>query len=69
MADQGGGGSSVGVVAIIAILLLVGLAAWFVMGRGTRSSSPTPASSSAPTEQKSDVHVDVDLPDSVKINP
>jgi hypothetical protein len=64
MAQQGNGGSSVNVVAIVAVLVLVGLAAWFFMGR----SRPT-ATAPAKSEQSSDVHVKVDLPDTVTISP
>lgn len=61
--SNGNGGSSVGVVAIIAILVLVGLGAWLMFGR----SSPRQAAAPAPTEQKSTVEVKVNLPDSVTI--
>ena len=66
MAEDSGGGGSVKVVAIIAILVLVGLAAWFFT-----SQKPRPAATTAPqaTEQKSDIEVKVDLPDSVTIKP
>lgn len=65
MAQQGSGGSSVKVVAIVAVLVLVGLAAWFFMGRGSREAATSPAKS----EQSSDIHVKVDLPDTVTITP
>ena len=65
MAEQNGGGSSVKVVAIIAILVLVALAAWFFKGQKTRPAATTPQA----TEKKSDIEVKVDLPDSVTITP
>jgi len=39
--QQDSGGSGVNVVAIIAILVLIGLAAWFFMGRPSRVSEVT----------------------------
>jgi hypothetical protein len=72
MADEGSGGSSVNIVAIIAILVLVGVGAWFFLGRSrpvapagttTTQSSTTPPA----TDKKPDVTVKVDLPDSVTI--
>ena len=69
MADQGGGGSSVKMVAIIAIVVLVALAAWFVMGQKPRQAAAPAAKGDAPAteEKKSDVEVKVDLPDTVTI--
>jgi hypothetical protein len=66
MAEQGGGGSSVKIVAIIAVVVLVGVALWFYKGQ-----TPRPAATSAPpaVEKKSDIEVKVDLPDSVTIKP
>lgn len=61
--------SSVSIVAIIAILLLVGVAAWFMFGRSGRKVSPTPTQTSAPAQPNSDVNVKVDLPDSINIHP
>jgi hypothetical protein len=63
MAEQGGGGSSVKMVAIIAILVLVGVAVWFFKGQKPRPTAATPQA----TEQKSDIEIKVDLPDSVTI--
>jgi len=63
MAEQGGGGSSVNMVAILAILVLVGLAAWFFMGQRPRPAATAPPAKAA----KSDLEVKVDLPDSVTI--
>ena len=65
MAQQGSSGSSVKVVAIIAVLVLVALAAWFFMGQGSRKATTSPATS----EEKSDIQVEVNLPDTVTINP
>ncbi len=65
MAQQGSGGSPVNVVAIVAVLVLVGLAAWFFMGQRSQKTAPAPANS----EQSSDVHVKIDLPDTVTITP
>ena len=68
MAEQGNGGSSVNVVAIIAILVLVGVAGWFILGQRSRPAEPTAPAANAPaTEKKSDVTVKVDLPDTVTI--
>ena len=41
MGDDGGGGSSVGVVAIIAILILVLLVGYFVLRGGFGRSAPS----------------------------
>lgn len=62
--------SSVGIVAIVAILLLVGLGAWFMFGRGGRTTgAPRQVTTPAPTEQKkSGVDVKVNLPDSINIH-
>jgi hypothetical protein len=70
MAEQGGSGSSVKMVAIIAILVLVALAAWFFMGQRSRqAATPPPAGNAPASEEKADIHVDVDLPDTVTIKP
>ena len=70
MAEQGGGGSSVNMVAIIAIVVLVALVAWFFMGQKSRQTTVSaPAGKAQTTEKKSDVQVDIDLPDSVTIKP
>ena len=63
MAEEGTGGSSVNMVAIIAILLLVAAGGWFFMGQRSR-----PVATNAPaSEEKADFTVKVDLPDSVTI--
>jgi len=70
MAQQGSSGSSVKVVAIIAILVLVALATWFFIGQRSRQATTSPPTSNAPSsEENSDIHVEVDLPDTVRINP
>jgi hypothetical protein len=69
MADEGG--SSVNVVAIIAILILVGVAGWFFMGQRSRPLTPAATSTQSttppPADNKTDVNVKVDLPDTVNI--
>jgi len=65
MAEQGGGGSSVNMVAILAILVLVGLAAWFFMGQRPRPAATAPPAA----EQKSDIEVKVDGPEFWRIGP
>ena len=69
MADQSGGGNSVNMVAIIAIVILVALAAWFFVGQKSRQPAAPAAKSGAPAteEKKSDIEVKVDLPDTVTI--
>ncbi len=70
MAQNGGGGSPVNIVAIIAIVVLVGIVAWFVMGSKSRQTATTPPAAKAPAaEKESDVKVEVDLPDSITIKP
>lgn len=65
MSNGNGSTSNVSVVAIIAILLLVGLGAWLMFGRtGFQTSSPTHS-----TQSDSKVDVKVDVPDSISINP
>jgi len=66
MAEQGGSGSSVKLVAIIAIVILVGGAAWFFMGQRSRQAATSTANAPA-SEKKADIQVDIDLPDSVTI--
>ncbi len=70
MSNGNGSSSSVGIVAIVAILLLVGLGAWFMFGRGGRSGgTPRQVTNPAPTEQKQPgVDVKVNLPDSINIH-
>lgn len=65
MAQPDSGGSSVKVVAIVAVLVLVGGAAWFLMSQ----RSPQPATAAPNSEQSSDFQVKVNLPDSVTITP
>lgn len=65
MAQQSGGGSSVKIVAIVAVLILVGLAGWFYMGQQSRQTATAPGKS----EKSSDVHLKIDLPDTVTITP
>jgi len=70
MAEQGSGGNSVQIVAILAVLVLVALAAWYF----TSGQAAKPAATAAPpaaVEKKSDsdINVKVDLPDSVTIKP
>lgn len=69
MAEQGsgGGGSSVNVVAIVAILVLAGIAAWFFIGRSTKTVATQTQSAPAATPDNNDVNVKIDLPDSVVI--
>jgi hypothetical protein len=55
----------VNVVAIVAVLVLVGLAAWFFMGQRSQQAATGPVKS----EESSDFKVKVDLPDSVTITP
>lgn len=71
MSNGNGSTSNVSIVAIIAILLLVGLGAWLMFGRtGVRSrSTPTQTTQPAPTQDNSGVDVKVDLPDSINIHP
>lgn len=57
------GNSSVGIVAILAILVLVGVASWFIWGRPTGTRAPATTSQPAQT----DVQVKINLPDSVTI--
>jgi hypothetical protein len=55
-------------VAIVAIVILVALAAWFFMGQKSRqTASGRAAGKATTTEKKSDVEVDINLPDSVTI--
>ena len=42
------GGSSVGIVAIVAILVLAGVAAWFIWGRSGSSRGAHQTTTSAP---------------------
>jgi hypothetical protein len=52
MAEDNGGGSGVNALAIIAILVLVGVGAWFFLSR------------QAPVDDTRDIKVDVQLPGS-----
>ena len=72
MAEQGsGGGNSVNMVAIIAMIVIVGIAAWFFLGQSARKTTTSaPADKTqVTTEKEADVKIDVDLPDSVTIKP
>lgn len=71
MAVQGGGGSgsSVNMVAIIAIVVLVALVVWFVAGQKSRQTTTAAPGKTQTTEKKSDVQIEVDLPDTVTIKP
>ena len=66
MPQETNSNSSVGIVAIVAVLILAGAAAWFVWGR---SAGPGPASKAAAGAPANDgnIHVKIDLPDSVVI--
>jgi hypothetical protein len=66
MAEKNSGGSSVNVVAIVAVLVLVGIAAWFFLGRQQKVVAQSPP---AATQDDSDFKVKVDLPDSVTVTP
>ena len=66
MSNGNGSTSNVSVVAIIAILLLVGLGAWLMFGRNGVQTRSTPTQS---TQSDSKVDVKVDVPDSISINP
>jgi hypothetical protein len=68
MAEDSGKGSSVNVVAIIAIIVLVAIAVWFFMGRQPAATPPAPEAA-APSGDNADVKVEVNLPDTVTINP
>ncbi len=67
MSSADGGNSIVKIVAIVAVLILVGGAVWFVWGRsgGSRVPATTTSTTSKPTN--SDITVKIDLPDSVTI--
>jgi ABC-type transporter Mla subunit MlaD len=65
MSEGNSNNSSVGIVAIVALLILVGVGAWFVWGRSRGPVTTTPATTSQPAD--TDIHVKVDLPDSVTI--
>ena len=73
MAEQGsGGGNSVNMVAIIDMMVIVGIAAWFFLGQANRKTTTTSApagKTQTTTEKEADVKIDVDLPDSVTIKP
>jgi hypothetical protein len=66
--SDGSSNSSVKIVAILAVLVLAGAAAWFIWGRsGGPQTQPAATTTSQPDD--ADVHVKVDLPDTVTINP
>lgn len=66
MSEGNSSNSSVGIVAIMAILVLVGVGAWFVWGRSVSSRVPAKATTTS-EPAKADFTVKVDLPDSVVI--
>lgn len=66
MAQESNSNSSVGIVAIVAVLILAGAAAWFVWGRSPGTASSSKAAASAPAKD-GDIHVKIDMPDSVVI--
>ena len=67
MSEDRGGSSSVGIVAIVAVLVLALVGAWFMWGRpGSQKVSPPPATSTAPPDD-ADLDIKVDLPDSITI--
>lgn len=59
------GNGSVGIVAIVAILVLVGVASWFIWGRPNTRHAPMMDTTSQPA--KTGVEVKINLPDSVTI--
>jgi hypothetical protein len=71
------GGSSVGIIAIVAVLVLAGIAAWLFAGRTpttatdtTNVTVPAPQQQApAPAADDNDVNLKVDLPDTIKIDP
>jgi len=63
--SDGSSNSSVKIVAILAVLVLVGAAAWFIWGR----SQTQPAATTTSQPEDADIHVKVDLPDTVTIKP
>ena len=72
MADGGdskGSGPNTMIIAVVAILVVAGLAVWFTTrGRSTVKRDSTAVSSSATVgDNKSDVNLKVDLPDTVTI--
>ena len=62
--SNGNGNSSVGIVAIIAILILFVAGMWFMFGRSGRTVSPKPP---AQTTEQPTIDVKVNLPDSISI--
>ena len=66
MPQEASSNSSVGIVAIVAVLILAGAAAWFVWGRSPGTAVSSKAAASAP-DNSGDIHVKVNLPDSVVI--
>ena len=67
MSNGSSNNSSVTIVAIVAVLILAGGAAWFAWGRPGGSAAPARTPTSQPAD--TDIHVKVDLPDSVNIQP
>ena len=66
MPQETSSNSSVGIVAIVAVLILPGAAAWFVWGRSSGTTASPKAAATAPAND-GDIHVKIDLPDSVVI--
>ena len=66
MSQEANSNSSVGIVAIVAVLILAGAAAWFVWGRSAGTAASPKNAVSAPAND-ADIHVKIDLPDSVVI--
>jgi multidrug efflux pump subunit AcrA (membrane-fusion protein) len=67
MSDGSGSNSSVKIVAILAVVVLVGVAAWFIWGR-SGGSRVAPATSTTSQPADADINVKVDLPDTVTIS-
>lgn len=67
MSNGGSSNNNVAIVAILAVLVLASVAAWFIWGRpgSPRVAPPTTSGEPAGT----DVNVKVNLPDTVTINP
>lgn len=67
MSNGNGGNSSVKIVAIVAVLILVGGAIWFVWGRPGGARAPATTTNTTSEKADSDINVKIDLPDSVTI--
>lgn len=68
--DSKGSGPNTMIIAVVAILVVAGLAVWFTTrGRPTVKHDSTTVSGSATVgDNKADVNLKVDLPDSVTID-